>query len=56
MAISGHSPTRMLDRYTHPTESLKADALGSFNLSPAITKRSQPSESVDTALSDVKEL
>ena len=27
MAISGHSSTRMLARYTHPTEELKIDAL-----------------------------
>jgi integrase len=29
MAISGHSSTRMLERYTHPTEALKVDALES---------------------------
>jgi integrase len=29
MAISGHSTTRMLERYTHPTEELKVDALES---------------------------
>ncbi len=28
MAVSGHSSTRMLERYTHPTEARKADALG----------------------------
>lgn len=27
MAISGHSSTRMLERYTHPTEALKVEAL-----------------------------
>ena len=27
MAISGHSTTRMLERYTHPTQTLKVDAL-----------------------------
>ena len=27
MAISGHNSTRMLERYTHPTEELKVDAL-----------------------------
>jgi hypothetical protein len=27
MAISGHSTTRMLGRYTHPTEARKIDAL-----------------------------
>jgi integrase len=29
MAISGHSTTRMLERYTHPTEALKVSALAS---------------------------
>ncbi len=27
MAISGHSTTRMLERYTHPTQTLKVSAL-----------------------------
>ena len=31
MAISGHSSTRMLARYTHPTEARKLDALESFS-------------------------
>ena len=31
MAISGHSSTRMLARYTHPTEARKIDALESFS-------------------------
>jgi integrase len=30
MAISGHSSTRMLERYTHPTDARKTDALESF--------------------------
>ena len=29
MAISGHSSTRMLERYTHPTDALKVSALES---------------------------
>ena len=33
MAISGHSSTRMLERYTHPTESRKQAALETFTLS-----------------------
>ena len=33
MSISGHSSTRMLARYTHPTEARKQEALESFNLS-----------------------
>ena len=32
MEISGHSSTRMLARYTHPTEERKLDALESFSL------------------------
>ena len=27
MAISGHQPVRMLERYTHPTSARKLDAL-----------------------------
>ena len=32
MAISGHSSTRMLARYAHPTETRKVEALDSFSL------------------------
>ena len=32
MAISGHSSTRMLERYTHPTIARKVDALETFSL------------------------
>jgi integrase len=32
MAISGHSSTRMLARYTHPTEERKLDALDTFRV------------------------
>jgi len=32
MALSGHSSARMLERYTHPTNSRKVDALETFNL------------------------
>ena len=38
MALSGHSSTRMLARYTHPSEERKAEALGSFSL-PRVTMR-----------------
>ena len=31
MAISGHSSTRMLERYTHPTIARKVDALETFS-------------------------
>jgi hypothetical protein len=30
MELSGHSSTRMLARYTHPTEARKLEALGGF--------------------------
>ena len=33
MSISGHSSTRMLDRYTHPTLERRIAALDAFNLS-----------------------
>ena len=32
MEISGHSSTRMLARYTHPTDERKQDALESFSV------------------------
>jgi integrase-like protein len=38
MEISGHSSTRMLARYTHPTEARK---IGALNLSAVVTTRSQ---------------
>ena len=38
MAISGHSSTRMLARYTHPTETRKIDAL---NLPSVVTNWAQ---------------
>jgi len=40
MSISGHSSTRMLERYTHPTLERRIAALDTFNLS---TKRPQNS-------------
>jgi integrase len=40
MAISGHSSTRMLARYTHPTEERKLDALNTFTVGhKAVTNR-----------------
>jgi hypothetical protein len=30
MAVSGHSSKRMLERYTHPTDARKIDALGTM--------------------------
>jgi integrase len=44
MAISGHSSTRMLARYTHPTEDRK---LGALNLSDVVTNRSQNKNAVE---------
>jgi len=55
MAISGHSSTRMLERYTHPTEQAKTDALASFRLSP-VTTASQSPTATDDELRDLKEL
>jgi integrase len=46
MEISGHSSMAMLERYTHPTEQRKAEALGTYGL---VTTRSQPpAESSDS--------
>ncbi len=58
MAISGHSSTRMLARYTHPTEARKADALGSFALQSTapVTTASQSPEAKPDELSELKEL
>ena len=50
MAVNGHSSTRMLARYTHATEELKAEALGSFELSPRLTTASESMESPIDAL------
>ena len=56
MAVSGHSATRMLARYTHPTEDRKADALGSFKLAPGVTTASQTVEGEDQELKELQEL
>jgi integrase len=32
MAISGHSSTRMLERYTHPTDERKLEAVDTFTV------------------------
>jgi integrase len=56
MAVSGHSSTRMLERYTHPTEARKIDALGTFSLSPAGTIRSQSPEAPPNDLTELQEL
>jgi integrase len=44
MAISGHSSTRMLERYTHPTEARKIDAL---NLPSLGTNRAQSENAIE---------
>ena len=56
MAVSGHSSTRMLARYTHPTEERKADAIGSVELSRGVTTASQSPDAADNELSELKEL
>jgi integrase len=55
MAISGHSSTRMLARYTHPTETRKLDALATFRLRP-VTIRSQSAAALRDELADLREL
>ena len=55
MAVSGHSSTRMLARYTHPTEARKADALATFSLAP-VTIRSQTENVSADELSELREL
>ncbi len=44
MAISGHSSTRMLERYTHPTQDLRISALESFKAVGVVTNWSQPED------------
>ena len=39
MEISGHSSLAELERYTHPREQRKAEALRAINLSPVDIKR-----------------
>jgi integrase len=53
MEISGHSSTRMLARYTHPTEERK---IGALNLSCVGTNRSQRDEAVDDDASTASEI
>ena len=56
MSISGHSSTRMLERYTHPTQARKLDALASFNLSSDVTNKAQRAEADPDALKELQEL
>jgi hypothetical protein len=53
MEISGHSSTRMLARYTHPTEGRK---IGALNLDHLGTKRAQPDEAADDDSSTASEI
>ena len=54
MAISGHSSTRMLERYTHPTEERKTSALDLPWMLD--TKRSQRDDADKTTASEITEL
>ena len=56
ISISGHSSTRMLERYSHPTEARKLDALASFNLSSDVTNKAQRAEADPDALKELQEL
>jgi hypothetical protein len=53
MAISGHRSTRMLARYTHPTEERKISAL---DLPAVVTTRSQSDASSDEDASTASEI
>jgi Phage integrase family len=53
MAVSGHSSTRMLARYTHPTEERKLDALATFRVG---TRWAQRPDDAGEALAELKEL
>jgi integrase len=57
MAISGHSTTRMLERYTHPTQTLKVRALetGSFLAPPQVsTKRAHEGDNLRNELREAQ--
>jgi integrase len=53
MAISGHSSTRMLERYTHPTEERK---IGALNLDHLVTRTSHGDAAADEASSTASEI
>jgi hypothetical protein len=53
MSISGHSSTRMLERYTHPTEERK---IGALNLDHLVTRTSQRDDVVDDESSTASEI
>jgi hypothetical protein len=53
MAISGHSSTRMLERYTHPTDERKLDAVDTFTVG---TTWAHPGETPGDPLAELREL
>ena len=53
MAISGHSSTRMLARYTHPTEERR---IGALNLPRVVTNRSPNQNAADDDSSTASEI
>ena len=53
MAISGHSSTRMLARYTHPTDERK---IGALDLPAVVTTRSQNDATDDDVSSSASEI
>ena len=53
MAISGHSSTRMLERYTHPTEGRKLEAVDTFSVG---TKWAHSGEAPEDPLAELREL
>ena len=48
MSISGHSSTRMLERYTHPTVERKLAALEAFDSPAANWPQELPTDAVQT--------
>lgn len=46
MEVSGHSSMAMLERYTHPTEQRKAEALGTYGM--VTTRSQQPADSANS--------
>ena len=56
MSISGHSDTRMLARYTHPTEARKLDALESFAVGTGRAHSDKPSAGGGTVAEEIAEL
>jgi hypothetical protein len=49
MSISGHSSTRMLERYTHPTLERRIAALETFNLSTNSVQQNEAAEAASFA-------